>query len=249
MIVVLPLALLAALQQAYPDRPGDFVADEARLLAPDDLARIRRLCREALEARRAPILVVTIATLPESPLGGEKMPIEGYASDLFRRWGIGWPEWNHGMLLVVCPLDRKARIEMGADWGHRKDGECRQIMDELVVPACRKGEFGKAILEGTRGLHAIAMDLPVPRGSWRHRSCASGDWLWVLGAVLVLAWLGDVLRGGGAGGCAPFGLGCLGSMVGGWLAREPSGSRWGGRWGGGSFGGGFSGGGGATGSW
>lgn len=240
-----------ALPQDLPARPpeGRFVVDGAGLLREADAAAVRALCAEALAKRQAPILVATVRGLPR--IDGPPEPIEGTARRLFAEWGIGWPEWNHGMLLLVSTDDRKARIELGAHWAGRKDGECGQIMGELILPEFKKGDYGKGILQGVRGLHAMALGLPVPRGSWTTRLFTGKGLLWAALILLALAFAGDSIRGGGSTGCAPFGLGCLGGMLGSWLGRDRS---WdltdrAFRWGGGSFGGGSGGGGGATGSW
>ena len=96
----------------YPAKPGprDFILDEAKLLTSDDAAEIKTLCDEALTRKRAPIIVVTIPSLAAYGAGG--WPIERYAMNLMSEWGVGWEEWNYGMLLLVSPGDRKARIEL-----------------------------------------------------------------------------------------------------------------------------------------
>ncbi|HLY11318.1 MAG TPA: TPM domain-containing protein, partial [Planctomycetota bacterium] len=107
----------------YPAKPGprDFVLDEARLLSADDAAAVKALCDEALTKKRAPIIVVTIPSL--ASYGASGWPIERYAMNLMSEWGIGWEDWNYGMLLLVSPGDRKARIELGASWARRKDDD------------------------------------------------------------------------------------------------------------------------------
>jgi len=249
MHVTLFLALLS-LSQDLPDRPpeGQFLVDGARMIGEPEAAAIRLLCAEALSKRKVPILVVTVEKLPE--FAGRPEPIEWTARTLFSKWGIGWEEWNYGILVLVSKVDRKARIELGGAWAHRKDGECEQIMRELILPDFKKGDFGKGLVQGVRGLHALALDLPLPRGPWMTRLLSAKGIFWSVVIVLVLAVAGDAIRGGGSTGCAPFGLGCLGGMLGSWLGRDRS-------WdvtdnlfrGGGSFGGGSGGGGGASGSW
>ena len=52
----------------------------------------------------------TIPSLAAYGAGG--WPIDRYAMNLMSEWGVGYPEWNYGMLLLVSPGDRKARIEL-----------------------------------------------------------------------------------------------------------------------------------------
>jgi uncharacterized protein len=142
----------------YPAKPGprDFILDEAKLLKPEDAAEIRTLCEEALSRKRAPIIVVTIPSL--ASYGAATWPIERYAMNLMSEWGVGWEDWNYGMLLLVSPGDRKAKIDLGGSWVRRKDDEARRIMTQKIIPQFKTGDYSKGILEGVRGLHSIALD-------------------------------------------------------------------------------------------
>ena len=271
---LLPLALLswapsAWAQVTYPDRPAQrqFVVDQAKLLEADDAVQIGRLCEKTLTEKKVPIIIVTINSLKDYGAGNWK--ISRYAQNLFDDWEIGHEDRNNGMLILVSVKDRQARIELGDAWGGQKDAEARNIMNELIIPNFKRKDFSKGILEGVRGLSAIAMGLPAPRGSVRHRRTRGGEgfgsFFWIILVIIGIAVVGSMFRGGGYGGyggyrsgCSPFGMGCLGGMLGSMMF---GGYRsWGGGWGGGggggfggfsggSFGGGFSGGGGASGSW
>lgn len=149
----------------YPAKPGprEFILDDAKLLTASDAEEIKKLCDEALTKKRAPIIVVTIPSLASQ--GAGTWPIERYAMNLMSEWGIGWEDWNYGMLLLVSPGDRKARIELGAGWQRRKDEDSRRIMSQRIVPKFRQGDYSKGILEGVKGLHDIALDAVPSRGT------------------------------------------------------------------------------------
>ncbi len=260
LVSLLAAAVPAFAQARYPSRPGqgEFLRDGAQIIRKEDVFDIALVCERALAAKRAPIIVCTIRSLADQGAAG--WTLERYAKDLFSEWGVGWPEWNHGMLIVVSPGDRKARIELGAGWGREKDAEAERLMNEIMVPHFRRGEFSQGILEGVKGLHALALGLPTPRAPARERARSGfGGIGTILIVVIVVAVVGSMLRGRGVGragygyggsGCSPFGMGCMGAMLGNMLFSGSSyGGSSGGSWGGGSFGGGFSGGGGATGSW
>jgi len=66
------------------------------------------------------------------------------------------------MLLLVAEDDRQARIQLGSAWGHAHDGREREIMDTLILPAFRRGEFSQGILDGVRGFDALGRGLAVP---------------------------------------------------------------------------------------
>ncbi len=149
------------------------------------------------------------------------------------------------MLLLVSKQDRKARIELGAGWKHEKDVAAQQIMDKLIIPQFKRGDFSGGIVAGVEGLDKIARDLqlPTPPRSASHyligaafvglavftvvsliRRGSSG-WAWLMWAE-VFAATGAILH-----------------------HMATSSSSGGGGFSGGSFGGGSSGGGGASGSW
>jgi len=150
----------------YPAKPGprDFILDEAKLLTGDDAAAVKILCDEALTKKRAPIIVVTINSLAD--YGARGWPIERYAMNLMSEWGIGWEDWNYGMLLLVSKGDRKARIELGGSWARRKDDDAKRVMTDRIIPKFKQGDFSQGILEGVRGLQAIALDA-VPQRTVR----------------------------------------------------------------------------------
>lgn len=150
----------------YPAKPGprDFILDEAKLLTSDDAAAVKTLCDEALTKKRAPIIVVTINSLAD--YGARGWPIERYAMNLMSEWGIGWEDWNYGMLLLVSKGDRKARIELGGSWARRKDDEAKRVMSERIIPKFKQGDYSQGILEGVKGLHAVALDA-VPQRTVR----------------------------------------------------------------------------------
>jgi uncharacterized protein len=260
-MLVAVLATCAAGQQdrfeiRRPDGKENFITDQAGLISESDANEINTIARKLLTEKATPILVVTIDSMGEA--GGGQMRIETFAHMLFDSWGIGHAKlkingeekvWNTGILLLVSKGDRKARIQLGAHWGHRHDEFCQTIMDEAIVPRFKKGEFSGGILAGVKSLASMARDkleIPaaakVPRPWWHYAL--------VVGAIGLAIFTVVSLVRRGSGGWAWLLWGAIFAIVGFLLYRMlTQSSRGGGGFGGGSFGGGFSGGGGATGSW
>ncbi|HEV3026424.1 MAG TPA: TPM domain-containing protein [Planctomycetota bacterium] len=202
----------------YPAKPGprDFIFDEARLLSADDAAAVKALCEEALTKKRAPIIVVTLSSLAD--YGARGWPIDRYAMNLMSEWGVGWEDWNYGMLLLVSKGDRKARIELGGSWARRKDDEARRILSDRMIPKFRQGDYSKGILSGVQGLHDVALDAvpartthtapsypsPMPAPSPRAPAPGSGCLpigglgllVVVIGAFVLISIVSRMLRGG-----------------------------------------------------
>jgi len=245
------LAFAQLPQQIPLDRPGDrdFIVDKANLISDADEQKIRQLADKLLTDKAAPIIVVTIESLAQ--YGGTGLRIETYARLLFDQWGIGPATindttWNYGILLLVSEGDRLARIELGAGWRRDKDDVARQIMNDLIIPKFKQGDYSGGIVAGVEGLDKMARELalptkPVPASTY-----------WIAAAVIGLAifTIVSLIRSGASGWAWAFWavvFAVLGTILY-HLATSRSG-RTGGGYSGGSFGGGFSGGGGASGSW
>ncbi len=255
----LALVLLAAVcvparsspQAVFPNKPHSRVAiaDEADMIAGTDFVKIRGTIEKTLNETAVPIVVVTIERMSRYRAAG--MSIEQYARALFDDWGIGHPTVdvggkkvarNLGVLLLVSKADRKARIELGADWARDKDDACNTIMQDYIVASFKRGEFSAGIRAGVEALSAMVREkkLPsVPRPAWHY--------LLLIGFIgMGIFTIVSLVRRGSSGWAWLF-WGVVFSIVG-FLLYHMLTSRRGG-FGGGSFGGGFSGGGGATGSW
>lgn len=228
-----------ALAQSFPDKPpsSDVFVDEAQLINPADRQQINQIAKDLLREEQIALIVVTIPSL--SAFGASHLRVDSYASELFDNWEIGSQARNYGMLLLVSRGDRRARIELGRDFGHGFDRESSRIMDTLIVPQFRNGDYSGGILGGVRGLDAMArgLALPKPKAPW-----------WVLplvigGVVLVIGVIISLFKNGQKGwGWAL--IAALGLLI--FYMLRVSASRSGS---GGAFGGGSSGGGGASGSW
>ncbi len=145
---------------------GSFVQDYAGILRPDAVADISAHQRGAWEKQETPLIVVTIRTMAD--YGGRGMDIEEFATRWFNQWQIGKkrPDGtlvNRGIMLLVSVGDRRARIELGADWGRGWDGYARRVMDDAIVPRFRSGDFSGGIAAGVRELAAMAEAGPGAR--------------------------------------------------------------------------------------
>lgn len=234
--------------QLEPPGEREFILDTADLITPEDETKIREIATQVLNDKATPIIVVTINSMADH--GGAGMRIETFSRLLFDQWGIGHAKlgdefWNTGMLLLVSQNDRQARIELGAGWKRDKDPVAQQIMDELLVPRFRQGEYSAGIVAGVEALGQLARGLELPRAPtpWWHYAI-------ILGAIgLAIFTVVSLIRRGASGWAWLF-WGALFAGIGYLLyTMATSRSRGGGGFGGGSFGGGFSGGGGASGSW
>jgi len=232
---------VTAQQLIFPDKPPseNWFVDEANLIEEGEKSQINQLALALWQEEQIPLYVVTIRSIAGHNPTGSVVSIEEYAMELFNHWGIGSPERNYGILLLISRGDRKARIELGADWEVSYNVQSQRIMDSLIIPHFKRSDYSLGILDGVRGIDAMArgLGLPKPTQPW-----------WVLplilaGIALVIGVIVSLFRSGRRGwGWAL--IAALGVIL---LLLLKTASATGGS--GGGFGGGFSGGGGATGSW
>lgn len=246
----------------YPNPDAGYVTDLANLLTDEQQEQLERLLSEKEEKTGVEIVVVTINSIKDFP-GTSNRTIEEFATALFDTYGIGNMPKNDGVLLLVAVKDRKARIELGAGYGHKRDSDSSRIMNKKIIPSFRKGLYSKGVIKGTESLaHEFAYVFPIP--IWA-LIVAIG----IITYVLILIAI-SLFRSGKRG----WGWVCTGLLIVALLALSwlivglvrsifiasrrvldtlpeaegygGSGNGWSGS---GGFGGGFSGGGGATGSW
>ncbi|MBX6364211.1 MAG: TPM domain-containing protein [Gemmatimonadetes bacterium] len=169
----------------FPQRPAPGVhhVDEAGVIDPADARRLDALAEALLRDEHVPLLVVTLKDLASH--GAVGTPIERYAAALFREWRMGTAERDVGMLLLVSVGDRRARIELGAGWGHAYDATTLTVMNTLILPRFREGRYSEGVLAGVRGLDAMARGRPLP-------SPPTPWWQWPLTGAIFLGVSGIV---------------------------------------------------------
>ena len=255
-------------------------ADYAELLDEALEKKLHQVQLASYHEQNTPIVVVTINSMRE--YGPKDWSIERFGYTWFNKWQIGkrgaeGELINRGILLLVSVGDRKARIELGADWGRDWDRHCSVIMNTRIVPRFKKGDFAGGIESGVQALAEMAGTPPgqaAPRsssGRSYRSSRSSGQRLPTLptGLVIVCVIVGIALiglsfkypknqKGLLIAGVVLIAAGLLTYLVvlalflfvnmkGG--GGGGGGGGWSGGGGGGFSSGGFSGGGGASGSW
>jgi uncharacterized protein len=237
-LVCLALTSIAAAQTSFPAKPQGYVSDFANALSPAARAQLTALCTEVDQKTHAQIAVVTVSSL-------DGRPIEDYAVDLFKRWGIGPKNSERGVLILLAPNQRQMKVETG--YGLEPilpDGKTGGFGRE-AVPYLKAGNYDAAVALVTRRIaDVIAKDsgvtlsgqpLSAPRQDVDDDNTASGLGTFILLGVFILFIYFMAKRGGGSSGRGGSGW-WIGPMIGSAMGR--------GGWGGGGFGGGGFGGGG-----
>jgi uncharacterized protein len=224
-----------------PNKPRGYVTDEAHILDAATINQIEQLSVELEEKTSAELGVVTISSL-------EGRDIEGYASDLFQKWGLGKKGKDNGVLLLIAPNDRRGRLEVGYGLeGLIPDGLAGRILDEAVIPFFRQGNMAGGVLSGAMQTAQIIAQghnvqlTRIPNGYKRQLnqrksrsplSLGLGFLLFLIMLILfvrhpLLFWLLLSGRGGGGGwGGGGFGGGGFGGFGGGMSGGGGSSRGW-----------------------
>ena len=119
-----------------------FVNDYAEVLSEETKKYIMQTNQELEQKTGAQIVVVTVTSL-------DGQDLESYATELFRKFGIGDSKKNNGVLLLCSTGDRKFRIEVGYGLeGALTDGKTGRIQDEYIIPYLKDDNYDEGIKNG-----------------------------------------------------------------------------------------------------
>ena len=155
-LIIVIMMLLQVKTFAVVSQTNDFyVNDYARKLSSDTKEYIMNMNIELQKKTGAQIVVVTVQSL-----GGQS--IEEYATELFRKFGIGDKEKNNGVLLLCSTGDRLFRIEVGYGLeGRLTDGKTGRIQDEYIIPYLKENDDGGIRNGFTAILNEVASEYGV----------------------------------------------------------------------------------------
>jgi uncharacterized protein len=139
------------------------VTDLADLLTRDQEEQIEQWLWQVERKTGVEMVVVTIDSIRDYP-GTPNRSIEQFATAFFDKYGIGNLPKNDGVLLLVARKDRKARIELGAFCGRKRDADSTRMMERTILPRFKEGEYGeiKAVRQALRRRGEIEEYAPVP---------------------------------------------------------------------------------------
>jgi uncharacterized protein len=196
--VLVALALLAAVPSlAAVEVPflSGRVNDTARMLSDEQRQRVEAILAELEQATGAQGAILTIDTLD-----GEA--IEDFSLRVAETWKLGQKGKDNGVLVLVARDDRKMRIEVGYGLeGALTDALSSRILDEVMRPRFRAGDFGGGIEAGTnaiartiRGEQALPAEAPTGQSfadaPWWGRAFGLGMFVLVVGIFSVVAVFG-----------------------------------------------------------
>lgn len=132
------------------------VVDQTGTLSDTDVAALTQRLKD-LETRKGSQVAVLIVptTQPET--------IEQFSIRVAEAWKIGRKKIDDGALLVIAKNDHKLRIEVGYGLeGALTDVTARRIIDEIITPRFKSGDFTGGISAGVDRIIRIIDGEPLP---------------------------------------------------------------------------------------
>jgi uncharacterized protein len=160
------------------------VTDLTGTLSPSQRDTLEQELR-AFETRKGSQIAVLIvpATQPEV--------IEQYALRVAEAWKLGRKGVDDGVLLLIAKDDRALRIEVGYGLeGVIPDVVANRIIDEIIVPFFKQGDFYGGIQAGVARLIRLIDGEPLPPPQARDRSWSG------IADLLPVAFIAVMIGGG-----------------------------------------------------
>ena len=132
------------------------VVDQAGLLDAGQKQALEEKLR-AFEQRKGSQVAVLVVrhTQPES--------IEQFAIRVAEQWKLGRKKVDDGAILVIAKNQRSLRIEVGYGLeGALNDAVSRRIIDEIIVPRFKAGDFSGGVSAGVDAMLRVIDGEPLP---------------------------------------------------------------------------------------
>jgi uncharacterized protein len=124
------------------------VNDTASVLTPSERQQLTDVLAVYERETHHQIAVLTVPNL-----SGES--IEAYSLRVANAWGIGMKGFDDGILVTLSMAEREIRIELRKGMQrYISDSDAKVVIDQDMVPAFKKGDFGEGLEAGLRHLMA-----------------------------------------------------------------------------------------------
>ncbi len=163
------------------------VIDTTSTLRPEQIRSIETRLQAFEQAKGTQIVVLMVpTTAPEE--------IVDYTQRVGDLWKIGRKDIGDGLLLVIAKNDRTLRIAPAkALEGAVTDLAARQVIERVITPRFREGDFGGGIDAGLTALMALIDGESLPETA-RTQAFFSNDWsVWLVALFVAVPLMARLL--------------------------------------------------------
>lgn len=169
-----------------------FVSNPDGILQQETVSQINILLDSLSSQNGTEVAVVAV-----NSIGNED--IAGFATELFKTWGIGSAQNNNGLLVLFVLDQRKVKFETGYGLeGVLPDAICKRIQIQTMIPEFKSGNYDSGILAGVQRIVATVKNEPFetkvqPAVAWSEvLPLALGAYVILI--VLSFVWIGNIVR-------------------------------------------------------
>jgi uncharacterized protein len=165
------------------------VTDLTRSLDPSQIASLEQKLAGFEQRKGSQVAVLIVpSTLPEA--------IEAYSIRVAEQWKLGRKKVDDGAILLVAKDDHRLRIEVGYGLeGALSDAVSNRIIDQIIVPRFRGGDFYGGINAGVDAMIKVIDGEPLPAPAWSSKPSAPSGWQnYLVFGLFILVVVGGVLR-------------------------------------------------------
>lgn len=149
---------------SYGPPPTSFVSDKAELFEGPFHAELQRMLSAFQKESCHQLMVVTVPSL-------EGTTLEEHALTYANRVGLGYRGLNNGVMLLVAPKARKARIQIGCGLEDViSDAQATDIMERELSPAIQADNYEQGIRSSIGALMVLASKKTIAR-EFRPEGC------------------------------------------------------------------------------
>jgi uncharacterized protein len=148
--------------------PTKFVEDRARLFRGGSARGLEQTLSEFQLETCHQLTVVSVDSLEGSSL-------ESYSLQYANRVGLGYRRLNNGIMLLLAPKLRQARIQIGCGLEDVvSDRQANEIMQRDLLPAVEEGSWEQGVQASLASLMALARKKPIAQ-RFRPEGCRRPD--------------------------------------------------------------------------
>jgi uncharacterized protein len=124
------------------------VVDDADLLTAEAEQTLTAQLASLEDRTKHQMVVATVKTLQD-------LSVDRYTRCLGNHWGVGRKGIDDGVILLIAPNERRARIEVGDGLTRElTDAEASTILERDMIPSFRNGDFPAGIAAGAQRIMA-----------------------------------------------------------------------------------------------
>jgi len=141
------LVCFSQIEDTVFPNPIGYTSDFEKIFAAKQINELDSLIIDFEKNTSNEIAIITVDNI------GNYSDFNKYALDLSNKWGVGKAGKDNGLTIVFCNKMRQIRINTGTQTGHILTDEiCNRILQEIILPSFRKGDYFEGIKNGLKEL-------------------------------------------------------------------------------------------------